>query len=286
MKPKHQGGYNQRHTHWCERVLVTLLRGLGPWKQSVYLIGGLVPRYLIGAEHVGTSDVDLVLDLPLVAEIEAYRTLEQNLKALGFERGRNDEGQAQHHSWCQLVEAGLTVTVDLLCPDWESMPRQRLQPVPGNRALSALRLPGAHLVMQDFQEVVLEVELLHERGMARETIRVASATAFLVLKALAYEDRVEEKDAYDLIYLLERGPGGPEGIGRAFRQRLVDWPEEKLLVRTLEILRTRFAQPRHDGPVSYARFQVDPGEPARVILLQQQAHAVVAAFLSAVGAGE
>lgn len=47
MKPRHQGGYDPAHTDYCERILVTLLRGLGPWKESVYLIGGLVPRYLI-----------------------------------------------------------------------------------------------------------------------------------------------------------------------------------------------------------------------------------------------
>ena len=43
MKPKHQGGY----TTLCERTLVTLLRGLRPWKQGIYVIEGLVPRYLI-----------------------------------------------------------------------------------------------------------------------------------------------------------------------------------------------------------------------------------------------
>ena len=40
-KPKTFDGYDEDHTLDCERVLVTLLRGLGPWKDSVYLIGGL-----------------------------------------------------------------------------------------------------------------------------------------------------------------------------------------------------------------------------------------------------
>lgn len=43
-----------------ERVLVTLPHGLGPWKESVCLIGGLTPRYLVSARppvvpaHAGT----------------------------------------------------------------------------------------------------------------------------------------------------------------------------------------------------------------------------------------
>jgi len=48
-KPRTIGGYAAVVTEGCERVLVTLLRGLGPWKDSVFLIGGLAPRYIITA---------------------------------------------------------------------------------------------------------------------------------------------------------------------------------------------------------------------------------------------
>lgn len=281
MKPKHQAGYSHRHTELCERVLVTLLRGLGPWKKSVYLVGGLVPRYLVDATHVGTSDVDLVLDLRLVAETEAYRTLEQNLKALGFVRGTNEDGKPQHHSWRQSLGDSLTISVDLLCPDWEDVPG-RVEPVPGNRALSALRIPGAHLVMKDYQEVAVEAELLDERGLAVEQVRVANLTSFLVLKALAYEDRFEEKDAFDLVYCLQRATGGPAECGRIFRWHLEEWPDEKHLPQALAVLRSRFAQLRSDGPTSYARFQVDPGDPERVARFRMEAHAAVAEFLLAV----
>jgi len=60
-KPTHAGGYDKEVTENCERVLVTLLRGLGPWKESVYLVGGLTPRYLVPKgkkQHAGTGDVD------------------------------------------------------------------------------------------------------------------------------------------------------------------------------------------------------------------------------------
>lgn len=56
----------------------------------MYLTGGLAPRYLADSPHVGTSDVDLVLDLDGLTETEAYRTLERNLVELGLERGQND----------------------------------------------------------------------------------------------------------------------------------------------------------------------------------------------------
>ena len=48
-KPATFDGYTDQYTVDCERVLVTLLRGLGPWKESVFLVGGLTPRYLVVA---------------------------------------------------------------------------------------------------------------------------------------------------------------------------------------------------------------------------------------------
>lgn len=77
-KPTTLDGYSDQYTFDCERVLVTLLRGLGPWKDSVYLIGGLTPRYLVPARaplvpaHAGTRDVDIVIDLQILADTEGY----------------------------------------------------------------------------------------------------------------------------------------------------------------------------------------------------------------------
>lgn len=92
VKPDTRAGYSEEHTLDCERVLVTLLRGLGPWKNSIFLVGGLTPRYIVRARspapppHAGTQDVDVVVDLQILTDTEAYHTLEENLKKLGFER--------------------------------------------------------------------------------------------------------------------------------------------------------------------------------------------------------
>jgi hypothetical protein len=53
-KPDHIDGYDSEVTEAAERVLVTLLRGLGPWKESVFLVGGLTPRYLVPAKPAVT----------------------------------------------------------------------------------------------------------------------------------------------------------------------------------------------------------------------------------------
>ena len=78
-KPATFDGYSDQYTSDCERVLVTLLRGLGPWKDSVYLVGGLTPRYLVKARppvvpaHAGTMDVDIVIDLQILGGTPAAK---------------------------------------------------------------------------------------------------------------------------------------------------------------------------------------------------------------------
>lgn len=300
MKPKHQGGYSDLHAELCERTLVTLLRGLGPWKAGVYLAGGLVPRYLIrrppDTEHVppphaGTTDVDLVLDLDVLATVDAYNRLEQNLKTLGFVRGANDEGRAQHFSWRKPVGEGVTVVVDLLC-DAAAREGGQIAVLPGERRLSALRIPGAHLVVMDHIEHPLTADLLDGRGVASETVRVANVVPFIVLKALAYDDRFEEKDAYDLVYCLMHYGGGPEDVAEQFVERKSRWPDEPLLERAEQILRARFATDertagaRKDGPTSYARFLVAPGRRDLDARHRQDAAAVVELFLRTLDADQ
>lgn len=273
LKPGHEGGYTPQHAELCERTLVTLLRGLGPYKQGVYVIGGLVPRYLIPRDpdggrppHAGTTDVDLVLDVGVLATIEAYRRLEANLKAMGFERGRNDEGQAQHHSWRKRVTDRVTVVVDLLC-DAPAGTRAQITDLPGEKRLKALGIPGAHLAVEDHVVVELTAERLDDGGLTTEVVRVAGVVPFIVLKALAYEDRAERKDAYDLIYCLMHYGDGPTGVAAAFRERLAGPSPDPLIARAIEILRSRFASDpdkhghRKDGPTDYARFRTDPGQP-------------------------
>ncbi len=119
-KPATLDGYSDQYTLDCERVLVTLLRGLGPWKDSVYLVGGLTPRYLVAARppmvpaHAGTMDVDIVIDLQILTDTEAYHTLEDNLKKMGFERAENEQKQKLSWRWQTRTEHGALMVLELL----------------------------------------------------------------------------------------------------------------------------------------------------------------------------
>lgn len=78
-KPRDAAGYDANVTAACERTLLTLLGAFGNLKNTLRLVGGLVPRYLTPEAppdvpaHVGTSDVDVVLNLQVIAEGEGRR---------------------------------------------------------------------------------------------------------------------------------------------------------------------------------------------------------------------
>lgn len=264
-KPTTQDGYSAAVTESCERVLVTLLHGLGPWKRSVYLVGGLVPRYLIpdrppaAPAHAGTGDVDIVVALEMLAETEAYHTVEENLKKMGFERGENDAGQKVSWRWKARIDEDTIVILELLADNPE-VAGGRVKPLPTEGRISALNIPHASMVFDHHLTQEITAALLGDGGMAIETIRFADLVSFTCLKALALDDRGERKDAHDLVYCIEHWPGGPEAVAALFREARKG-KHAAVIDRALGILRTRFTDDKttegylKDGPVAVALFE-------------------------------
>jgi len=222
-KPFHIDGYDPVVTDAAERVLVTLLRGLGPWKETVFLVGGLTPRYLVPARppavprHAGTGDVDIVVALELLGETDAYRTLEENLEAMGFHRSTNDRGNQQNWRWIAQVEEGPTMILEFLTEHPE-LGGGRVKELPTEGKVSALNIPYLSMVFDHHRAIDVAADLLDGKGKITETVRYADIVAFTCLKAFAFNDRGESKDSHDLVYCLEHGEGGIEAALGAFRE--------------------------------------------------------------------
>jgi hypothetical protein len=297
IKPSTSEGYSDRYTLDCERVLVTLLRGLGPWKESVYLVGGLTPRYLVPARppavpaHAGTMDVDIVIDLQLLADTEAYHTLEDNLRRMGFERAENEQGVKLSWRWQTRTEHGALMVLELLA-DAPQIAGGRVQPLPTAGTISALNIPHSSIVFDLHQVTEIRAELLGENGLAVERIKHADIVSFTCLKAFAFDQRFERKDAHDLVYCLEHAPGGLASVATSFREAL-SGRHQDVLREALDILRRRFADDatsegfRKDGPVAVAKFEIGdrpgPDEREARVLRQRQASDAIDRLLSELG---
>lgn len=276
---EHHTDYDEQTTARCERALLTLLGDLGPWRERIYLAGGLAPRYLVGQlpegarAHVGTTDVDLVIGLALGDETPAtYRTLQNNLEKAHFVQ------KEPSFRWARDVE-GVTVLVEFLCETDEVEPGRIFKPKGESTGskLGAFNVRGAHLVRDDFIEREIEGERLDGGGLSRVIVRVANVLPYTVLKILAFQDRHENKDAYDLVFVLLNHADGPRVGGRtASFSPVADHPQTR---EALELLEARFGDASRDGPSAYSLFLASPDDEDEKARLRQEAVATVRAFL-------
>lgn len=249
--------YDELGTELCERALVTVIGGAGFWGRSLYLVGGLAPRYLVGPAspptpaHVGSRDVDLAVAFAIDGfDAAGYETLERNLRDGGFTQAPN-EGDPEFR-WRRKVD-GRDLVLEFLC-DTDEVPEGRnFKPKSGaGSRFQAFNVTGVRLLPADNRLVEVEAERLDGAGLSRVPVRVAGLAPFVTLKIRAFLDRHHEKDAYDLVYTLLNYPDGPAGAGIAIATSPV--VGDSLVVDALVRLRDRFADPANDGPVAYARF--------------------------------
>ena len=191
-------------TEECKQALALLLSGLGDWAKSIVLIGGLTPELLKAKaakplEYVGTGDVDLVLDLELIADMAAYSTIEHVLIAKEF-RPLSKGGKAWQ--WEFNAPSGTPIRIDFLA-DIAGEVGAKVITVPEHGELAVCNIPHSSIVFDHLETTTIEVELPNDGGYIKIDIRYAGIVGFTVLKTLAFRNRGEAKDAHDLIFSLE-----------------------------------------------------------------------------------
>jgi hypothetical protein len=279
LRRSHFSDYDQVTTGRCERALLTLLGDIGPWRERIYLAGGLAPRYLTGVlpegaeAHVGTTDVDVIIGLAVADEApETYRTLQNNLEKASFLL------REPSFRWAREVD-GVTVFIEFLCETDQVQPGRIFRPkgeYTGSK-LGAFNVRGAQLARQDYLELQIRGERLDDGGHSAVTLRVASVLPYTVLKIFSFQDRHENKDAYDLIFTLLNQDTGPSAAGVAAAASPV--AAHPQVDEALTLLGERFADIAQDGPAAYAAFLASPGDQEENSRLRREAVATIRAFL-------
>jgi len=221
---------------------------------DLVVIGGLVPSLLIdqlqlpsGVErHVGTLDLDLGLTVALLDE-RRYQTLTERLRRAGFQPDVNESGNLTRQRWAVTGTAG-RVTIEFLIPP--SLPTDRggtLRNIENDFA--AVIAPGLRLAFLDRRAVRLTGATIFGEQATRE-VWVCGPGAYVVLKALAFANRGENKDAYDLYYVV-RNYGTSVADLLPFLTRLLDEPEAQ---EAIAVLRRDFLVHDAIGPRRTAEF--------------------------------
>jgi len=251
------GGYDPTLTDLCERMLVTVIGNAGFWGRRLYLVGGLVPRYLCGPipdeapAHVGSRDVDLAVVLMVDDPTsKSYETLARNLTDAGFVQAPLAEDP--DFRW-RKDAGGHSLILEFICDTDEVPPGRNFKPRSGSGSrFQAFNVRGARLVSLDHKLVRIRAERLDDGGIAVADVQVAGLLPFMVLKILAFVDRHHAKDAYDMVWTLANHAGGAEGAGRAMAASPV--VGDPLCAEALALLRGRFAETRNDAPAAYSAF--------------------------------
>lgn len=268
LKPRTAAGYDQDVTSACERTLLTLLSAFGNLKDTLRLVGGLVPRYLTPATppdvpmHAGTSDVDIVLNLEVLAAGNEYASLAQQLKARNFTRWV-EEGKSASWRWRRKVNDHIEVVVELLRDAGDEEPGRTIS-VDGEK-VSALTIKHARIVHDWYQQKEISAQLLDGDGLSVDIVRFADVPAFIILKALALDQRQERKDAADLIHVI-RYSGSIKEVAALFVERICSEQHPHAMQDGLAALSRRFGDDEHGegyekvGAVAYARFYGEDDE--------------------------
>ena len=250
-KPPTRDGYSGDQLDLVTRACLYVFTKLGDLCDEVVVVGGLVPYLLVDQDdpptllgsHSGTMDLDLGLALAILDE-QRYQDLSARLRSAGFSPDVNSAGNAVLQRW--VTNSGPHVTIDFLIPPQAGNGQPgRLFHIENDFA--AILTEGLDLAFRDRRSVTLSSYTLAEERATRD-IPVCGPGAFTVLKALAFRNRGENKDAYDLHYVLS-------GLGAgAVAQSLTPLLPDERVQRALDIIRADFTEHDAIGPRRVAQF--------------------------------
>ncbi len=278
-KPKTITGYESDQV---ELVLMTcryVCTLLGDFMDEIVIVGGLVPSLIVDQSnlpegvdpHAGTTDLDIGLSIA-VYDDRLYQNITERLRGAGFSPDTNEKGNPTSQRW-QINEGGGKVTLDFLIPatDEDKGKARRFKNL--EKDFAALPTDGLMLAFSDYVEVTLNGPTIKSEMIENRKIRVCGPGAFVVLKSIAFFNRGENKDAYDLFYTIRNFGSGPKEVAKRF----LSLGENEHCERALSILRNDFLKIDAVGASRAAKFLL--GEDAEDDDLQAEVIGFINSFL-------
>jgi hypothetical protein len=245
-KPPTKAGYGRDYTEQVKSTLLLIATKLQDvLDEELVIVGGLAPTLLPGGgDHVGSLDVDVAVSLGIKSR-ERYTEVVERLRGAGFKEVTKD-GKAVR--WrLELDGRRARVVVEFLISAEGADEGGGLVRISDD--LDALSVVGLDLAFQELVEVELD-GTTPDNERARRRVRVCGPGAFVVLKARALRKRGENKDAYDLQYVVRNWPAGASDIAERIRLLL----EAERAQEAVRWLREDFETVAHVGPQRAAKF--------------------------------
>ncbi|MXV79688.1 MAG: hypothetical protein F4X58_04450 [Chloroflexi bacterium] len=259
-KPTTIDGYGSESVSKVTSTCLYVATKLTGLLKDIVIVGGLAPALLVDQQtlpwgmspHAGTMDLDMGLSLALFNE-QRYRELSERLRRAGLKPSVNRTGNQTRQTWTTSFESG-PVTLDfLIAPsssDEQGGGLRNLEP-----DFAAFIVHGLQFAFQDRRQVTLTGRTPVGEQASRD-VWVCGPGAFTVLKALAFGDRGEGKDAYDLFYVWQ-------GLGiEEVAQHIETLGDSPLIAQALGVLKRDFTLHDGIGPSRAAEFMGDRSDDA------------------------
>lgn len=249
--------YSEGQKMAAYRVLGEIVNLLNEFQDNIRIIGGWVPSLLYpDSGHIGSIDVDILLDHLQIKRTESYMTIKRLLEKNGYKRHPR-----KYFTFVKTINVqgvSYDVDVDFLAGQYGGDSGSKSKHVDG---IKALPVTGGNFAFE-FPATDVRIEYIREDGaLDSGHIKVISVVPYLVMKTKAL-GRGKPKDAYDIYCTLDNFKGGVRALAKEF----MPYKDKKLVRSMCEKLSEKFASEAHAGPVDVASFMgiLDEEEDARI----------------------
>ena len=208
-------------------VLGEIVNLLNEFADNIRIIGGWVPTLLYPeSDHIGSIDVDVLLNQLEIKKAESYKTIKRLLVQNGY--AKHPEKYFTFVKTIVVQGVKYDVDVDFLSGKYGGDGGNVSKHIDGIKALPAT---GGNFAFE-FPPTDVKIEYTRSDGaLDSGHVNVISVVPYLVMKTMAM-GRGKPKDAYDIYCTIDNYPGGVKALAAEFApyidKELVQKMREKL----------------------------------------------------------
>jgi hypothetical protein len=236
-----------KETEAARAVLMEVLNALGAMRDELVIVGGWVPDLLYPASnHMGSLDVDLAVSPKAIGE-NAYSSIRERLTQIGYTMQESPTRFFKH-----LPGLANPVKIDLITGLYVSLQWQDSIQVDDIR-INALR--GIDLAFEASETITID-GTMPDGSVNQVTARLVAPEAYILIKAIALDERTKDKDAYDIAFVLSRYQPSLADLAK----KVHGISRAGIGKEALELLRAKFRTFDSVGPVWAGRAAATGGE--------------------------
>lgn len=226
-------------------ILGEIVNLLNEFSDNIRIIGGWVPTLLYPeSEHIGSIDVDVLLNQLQIKKAEGYKTIRRILEQNGYKR--HPEKYFTFVKTVFVQGIAYDVDVDFLSGIYGGDGGNVSKHVDGIKTLPAT---GGNFAFE-FPPIDVLIEYTRSDGaIDNGHINVISVVPYLVMKSAAL-GRGKPKDAYDIYCTVNNYKGGVKALAEEF----LPYTDKELIQTMCQKLDEKFASVEHVGPIDVVSF--------------------------------